>query len=124
MSTILDHKDARVAVVGSRGVTDYALVKSAIEESGFCPRVILSGRARGVDKLGERWARENGVSVDFFPAQWQTFGRSAGVIRNRAMIATADAVVAVWDGVSPGTKHSIAFARRSGLPIFIKRSLS
>ena len=35
------------------------------------------------------------------------------------MAANADALVAVWDGVSPGTKNMIAQARLQGLRVHV-----
>lgn len=47
------------------------------------------------------------------------YGKRAGFIRNYAMVGAADAVVAVWDGISLGTKHSIGFARSCGKRVFV-----
>lgn len=112
----------KVIVAGSRGVTDYALVERAIHESGFDVTEVVSGTARGVDRLGERWAAEHGIPVAPFPAQWkvgskQNFG--AGLLRNAMMADYADALVAIWDGESRGTKHMIASATANGLRIHV-----
>ncbi len=116
----------RVVVAGSRGVTDYNQVKAAIESSGFIVSTVVSGCAPGPDRLGERWARENGVPVDRFPAQWQrpdgTTDRAAGHKRNREMGDSAEALVALWDGVSPGTKGMIDYATRIGLQVYVYRT--
>lgn len=42
---------------------------------------VISGKARGVDTLGERWAAANKISVERFPADW-SLGRGAGFRRN------------------------------------------
>lgn len=54
-----------------------------------------------------------------FPAQWERYGKSAGFRRNEAMAHVADALIAVWDGSSPGTRHRIATARQRGLRLFV-----
>lgn len=42
------------------------------------------------------------------------------MIRNAEMIdAGADLVVAYWDGKSPGTRHSIGYARSRGIKVVI-----
>ena len=43
-------------------------------------------------------------------------------MRNCVMVGTADAVIPIWDGESPGTKHSIDYAISQGKPVFVLRS--
>jgi len=97
----------RVIVAGSRWITDRFLVDQAIRDSGFSITELVSGCALGVDQVGESWARSNKVPVKRFPAQWVEQGRSAGVLRNQQMAEYADALVALWDGHSRGTKDMI-----------------
>jgi glycerophosphoryl diester phosphodiesterase len=80
---------------------------------------VVSGTAAGADSWGEAWACWYGVPVERFPAHWTTYGRSAGARRNRQMARGADALVAVWDGVSPGTRDMIDVATRAGLRVFV-----
>ena len=56
----------KTIIAGSRDLTDYNLVKLAVEESGFEIAEVVSGGARGVDRLGERWAKEHGVPIKRF----------------------------------------------------------
>lgn len=109
----------RVIIAGSRSMTDAAQVTMAIAQSGFVIREVISGGARGVDTFGEAWARTHHIPVRRFPAEWQRYGKSAGFRRNEAMAHVADALIAVWDGSSPGTGHMIATARRRGLRLFV-----
>ena len=113
----------KVIIAGSRGIEDYELVKSAVEESGFSEQItaVLSGRARGVDRLGEQWALEQGLEVLPFPAQWKRYGRRAGVLRNKFMVENADALIAIWDGKSRGTKNTIEEAKAKGLRVYVKK---
>jgi hypothetical protein len=105
----------KVIVAGSRDIADFAAVSLAIESSGFAITEIVSGAAKGVDTLGERWASENGVAIKRFPANWAEHGKAAGPIRNREMARYGDALVAIWDGVSNGTQNMIDEAVRAGL---------
>jgi hypothetical protein len=109
----------KVIVAGTRWITDYLTVSAAIELSGFKISEVVSGAARGVDALGERWARQHGIPVKQFPAIWRDkdghYDPSAGLRRNSEMARYADALVAVWDGRSPGTKHMIQQANYYGL---------
>ena len=75
---------------------------------------IVSGGARGADKLGEIWAG-NDTPVTPFPADWDLHGKAAGYIRNKEMAEYADVLVAFWDGKSKGTKHMIDLALAGGL---------
>lgn len=109
----------RVIVAGSRGITDAQKVALAIEESGFNPSAIISGTARGVDQLGEDWAAQHNIPVERFPADWKQYGRAAGHIRNEVMAQNAEALVALWDGVSKGTKNMIALAKKYKLKVYI-----
>lgn len=109
----------RTIIAGSRTVHWYPVVADAVWESGITPSVVLSGGADGVDRLGERWAREHRVPFERYLARWDEFGRVAGVIRNAEMARTAEALIAVWEGKSRGTADMIDRARRQGLTVFV-----
>lgn len=59
--------------------------------------------------------------MEVFKANWDKHGKSAGVIRNRQMIEEggATALVAFWNGLSPGTKNMIDLATQYGLKVRI-----
>ena len=80
---------------------------------------IVSGTARGVDQLGEEYAKRNDLAVKKFPADWDRFGKSAGYKRNKQMAEYANALVAFWDGRSRGTKHMIDLAKAAGLSVSV-----
>jgi len=75
----------RVIIAGSRTVKDYKTVCDAVEKSGFQISQVISGNAGGVDKLGERWAKDKKVSLKVMPAEWLKYGKSAGYKRNEQM---------------------------------------
>jgi len=110
-------KPVRLAVVGSRTFNDYALMRDVLGQ--FQITEIVSGGARGADALAERYANERGLPIKVFPAEWHRHGRSAGMIRNRTIVATADEVAAFWDGCSEGTRHAIGLARTGGKVVYI-----
>jgi glycerophosphoryl diester phosphodiesterase len=109
----------KVIIAGSRSITDITVVAAAISCSGYQLNEVVSGTARGVDRLGEQYAQLHNIPVVRFPADWDRYGRSAGYRRNEEMARYADALVAVWDGVSRGTQHMIDIARRAGLKVFV-----
>lgn len=109
----------KVIIAGGRDFTNYALVEDAIKCSAFEITQVVSGKAKGVDTLGEVWALANNVPVEAFPADWSQHGRAAGPIRNREMAEYADALIAIWDGESKGTANMIQQARNKRLNVFI-----
>jgi hypothetical protein len=111
----------RTIVAGSRECTDMALLEAAMAECGWMPSIVISGGAKGADRLGEEWARQHGIPVERHPADWDRFGRSAGHRRNAEMAACAEALVALWDGRSPGTQGMIGIARKQGLRVHVHR---
>lgn len=111
----------KTIIAGSRDNIEYRDVLSAMEECPWSSEIteVVSGKARGVDTFGEQWATENGVVVKEFPADWKKFGRSAGIKRNEQIGDYADALIAVWDGESRGTKHMIDYSKNKGLRVFV-----
>ena len=109
----------RTIIAGCRTATDFQDVQKAIEDSEFDISVVISGAARGADKLGEEWAARNNISIERYPANWDKYGRSAGPIRNGEMAKVADALIALWDGQSRGTKNMIETAEKKGLKVHI-----
>lgn len=107
-----------IAVVGSREYPNMDLVQHFIRM--LPPHVdIISGAARGVDSVAAATAREAGLDVTEFPADWDRWGKSAGFIRNNDLVASADFVVAFWDGKSRGTDHTINLAKKEQVPHFV-----
>lgn len=109
----------KVIIAGGRDVTNYAHVEAAAKESGFDITEVVSGCARGADTLGEQWATRNNVALKKFPADWDNQGKKAGHVRNCQMGDYADALIALWDGESRGTKHMIDYATKKGLKVFV-----
>jgi len=110
----------RTIIAGGRGITDILEVYRAVVSSGFHITTVISGAAAGVDRLGESFARAHNIPVHLYPANWDAHGRRAGFLRNSEMAKNADALIAVWDGKSPGTKHMIDEATRYGLKVFVR----
>lgn len=116
-----------VCICGSRALTDLRLVDEAMDASGWADQVdlVLCGMAPGADRLGLAWARARGIPVEEHPADWETFGRSAGNRRNAEMVARLvealpDAgCVALPVGPSPGTRNMIERCRRAGVVVWV-----
>lgn len=112
----------KVIVAGSRTINTFKVVEAAIHDSGFEVTEIVSGCARGVDTMAILYGEQYGIPIKRFPVtsyDWEKHGKSAGFIRNGEMARYADALVAVWDGQSSGTRNMIESARRLGLKVHI-----
>jgi len=103
-----------------RDYHEYDTLLAAVAESKFEITEVVSGGASGVDALGERYAKENGIPLRIFPADWDKHGNAAGPIRNKQMADYADALIALWDGQSKGTASMVSLAKLRGLKIYIK----
>ena len=112
----------RCIIAGGRTATREQTF-SAIALCPFTPEItrVVSGTARGADTFGEAWAAAHGVEVVRFPADWSRHGKAAGMLRNKQMAENADALIAVWDGQSRGTRNMIDEATKRGLRVFVHR---
>ena len=114
----------RTIIAGSRNITDFRVLLDAMSGNEITARTteVVSGTAPGVDTLGEMWATSTGTPIKRFPALWDLYGRAAGKQRNLQMAVYADALIAIWDGRSPGTRHMIETAERMKLKVFVYRT--
>lgn len=114
----------KIIIAGGRDFNDYDLLKK--EASRFLNTLdidsgleIVSGGAKGVDAMGERFAQENDFAVKLFPADWSKYGRSAGPKRNKQMAEYATHLIAFWNGESKGTKSMITLAKKNDLNVTV-----
>lgn len=123
----------KIIIAGSRTITNKNLVFATFFEGltyfvntgcklPLGDTIIVSGHAKGVDKLGEDLAKLIGAKIVQMIPAWDIFGKKAGYIRNERMADYADALIAVWDGKSKGTKHMIDIAKKKGLKVFVYES--
>lgn len=102
----------KVIVAGGRDFDDYELVKLILDCRKSKITEVVCGCASGADKLGERWATENGIPVTHFPADWDTHGKRAGYIRNEEMAKYADACVTFPGGRGTESMKKLAIKYR------------
>ena len=119
-------KIARVIIAGGRDFNDYDLLVEKVDyylstaiEQGY-KIIVVSGTAKGADKLGEKYASEKGYEIAYFPADWASNGKRAGYLRNQEMSKYAKeqgkgALICFWDGKSRGSKHMIDIAKKDQL---------
>jgi predicted Rossmann fold nucleotide-binding protein DprA/Smf involved in DNA uptake len=123
----------KVIVAGSRSINDYTTVKRILDSIDWDITEIVSGGANGVDKLGEWYASEYEISLKVFEAKWNDlnapgaiikthpngvkYNANAGFDRNKAMAKYANALVLIWDGKSPGSRHMLETALKQGIKV-------
>lgn len=117
-------KPCRVIIAGSRDCPEHCdklLGRISDILSNLTPEntEIVSGTARGADRLGENFAKINSYDLKLFPANWNSLGKKAGMIRNKQMAEYSSHLIALWDGKSKGTAHMINLAKEEGLEIRI-----
>lgn len=110
-----------VIIAGGRDFQNYNLLceKCDFYFSRIKPTAIISGLAKGADSLGRQYGLNRGIQVLEFPADWNKYGKSAGMRRNQEMLKIADGLIAFWDGKSRGTENMINIAKNKGIPIRI-----
>ena len=91
---------------------------------------IIEGQAKGADQIAGEWAELSGVrKVKHvkFPADWATYKRAAGPIRNQQMLdeGKPDLVLAFHDNIkqSKGTGDMVRRAHRTGIPVLLFKHL-
>lgn len=109
----------KLIIAGSRTFDNYQWMRQEVHRfSAYAlDKEIVSGGAQGADKLGERLAKENGLPLKIFHADWGTHRKRAGLVRNELMANYATHLIAFWDGESKGTEHMIITAHRKGLEV-------
>lgn len=118
----------KIAIVGSRTITDPVFVFSVIDKflTDHCvgQPVIISGGAKGVDSLVRKFAETRGYDfIEFLPYHLVDkeveFNSRYFFARNRQMINNADKVLALWDGKSTGTLHAIRYSQKIETPVMV-----
>lgn len=112
-----------LAIIGGRDFNNYNVLATwtqAVFYMQHCDaQTIISGGAKGADFLAKKFAENNGLHYIEYPAAWEKYGKSAGFIRNGAMVDACDMVLAFWDGYSRGTADTIEKAKRAKKPTLI-----
>lgn len=79
---------------------------------GACPR----GADAMVDWMANHW----GMHIERYPADWDTYGNSAGYIRNRQMVESGvDICLAFVYNKSKGASNTVDLCREKGVPIVL-----
>jgi hypothetical protein len=108
----------KVAVVGSRSINSYEVVKAILSQYKFIQ--VISGGAKGVDTLAEQYSEESNLMQPLvILPNWKQYNRGAGAVRNREIVDKSDFVIAIWDGKSKGSLISINYAKKNNKPVYV-----
>ena len=107
----------KVLICGSRGWTNEEYMRRVFKQllnKGM--QTLITGGARGADKMAEKIATELGVPNIVIPAKWKEYGAVAGMIRNSEMLKLEpDLVVAFFLGATRGTRDTVHKAIKAGI---------
>ena len=112
----------KLIIAGSHTFTDYQLLCQTLAPERHRITQVITGGAKGADQLGYRWACKHTIRHQLFRADWERFGRSAGLRRNHQMVQAGDVLIAFWDGRSSGTAHMVQCMRQRGKPVVVIRT--
>lgn len=113
-------RNIKLLVCGSRTITNAFYVFNCIEESinqlellEYNISHIIEGQAIGVDSIAGQYAKLTKITLlDDFKPDWKKHGKGAGFVRNKEMVDLCDRGIAIWDGKSTGTAHTISLLRK------------
>lgn len=111
----------RVCICGGRDYSDIDYFEWFMNEV-FVPRVnleniiIIQGGAKGADYMAKRWAINSGVTHEEFPADWDTHGRLAGMIRNKVMLKSGIHYLISFPG-GAGTANMRKICKAAGVSV-------
>jgi hypothetical protein len=107
----------KLLVTGSRSIRDYQLVARVLRN--YDCKCLINGGASGVDNIAKRYYSNQNTGLDMVPVSstdYKKLGKYAYILRDKVMANRADYCVAIWDGHSKGTQHTIGFAKEANIP--------
>ena len=105
----------KLAIVGSRNIEAFDLA-SVVPAGVTC---IVSGGAIGIDTIAKEYAHTHDIEIIEHLPEYDKYGRTAPIIRNKKIVQDADKLLAVWDGKSRGTAFTIAHAKKVGKEVIV-----
>jgi hypothetical protein len=118
----------RILACGGRDYENRAVVFSMLDHMVFggsdpeslkkkVEAVICHGGARGADWLAGEWARARGVPCTVYYAQWDKYGKRAGILRNQQMLDEFKPTMTIAFPGGRGTADMMARSRAQDVPV-------
>lgn len=112
-----------VAIIGSRSYTNYEnfckIVNECINKNSIVISQIISGGARGVDKMAEKYASDNNIPTKILKPEYDKYpGKYAPLKRNIDIVNNCDVVIAIVHNSSSGSKHAITNATKQNKIVY------
>ena len=110
----------RVMVMGGRHFIERTFVGGILDrihERYPMKSLILTDAPTGVAAIARAWAVENEVPAESFAIDWKTYGKTAGRICCRQMLASSPDLVVIYPG-GELTTFCRDLAKKANLPLF------
>ena len=110
----------KVILAVSSSFDDYGLYKEKVlyylsDKLKTHSVVILTGASKYTDALTDKLSEEIDFIREPHEADWAKYGQGAINKSNDEMTSSADALIAFWDGKSPGINNMIKHAKKKGI---------
>lgn len=114
----------RILITGSRDWDNKGVISDALlpyeEDSTFVPTLVSGACKTGADVIAENIAEKWGWVVERHPANWNKYGKKAGMIRNDEMVKLgADICFAFIKDGSLGASMTANRALKAYIPLVI-----
>lgn len=109
----------KVIVAGSRAITNPRIVARQIRNSDFAVSEIVCGHAGVIERAAILWAHTHHIPARIFRPNWLLHREASITAGHEEMVRYADALIAIWDGVSAGVQDLLEQAYVQQLPTYL-----
>jgi hypothetical protein len=102
----------KIGIIGSRrrnsGIDQKAVREKFFEIYEDGDWIVSGGCPQGGDRFAEKIAKDNGIPIIIFYANWKKYGKGAGFMRNGDIAENSDFIIAcVTEDRTGGTEDTI-----------------
>jgi len=108
-----------IIVCGGRDYNDTGRVNAVLSmiQADNAISCLIMGDAKGADERAEEWAYINGVNFRVYYADWDTYGKGAGPLRNQEMLQIGKPSLLVAFPGGRGTEDMIRRCKDAMVPV-------